>query len=60
MSRTHLAALRLLAALMAVFSLGACTNGINAGVDGGVAFIVFAGMLILMVGILYLILGRED
>ena len=38
----------------------ACTGGINAGEDGGVAFIVFAAMLVLFIGILWLILGRED
>jgi hypothetical protein len=38
----------------------ACTGGINAGEEGGVAFIVFAAMLVLFIGILWLILGRED
>ena len=38
----------------------ACTGGINAGEDGGVAFIVFAGMLLAFLGILWLVLGRED
>jgi anti-sigma factor RsiW len=38
----------------------ACTGGVNAGEEGGVAFIVFAGMLILMVLVLWLALGRED
>jgi hypothetical protein len=37
-----------------------CTGGINAGEDGGVAFIVFAAMLVVFLGILWLILGRED
>jgi hypothetical protein len=47
------------AALFAVVS-GACTGGINAGEEGGPAFIVFTGMLIVTVLILWLVLGRED
>ncbi len=41
-------------------ALAGCTGGINAGEDGGVAFIVFAGMLLAFLGILWLVLGRED
>ena len=37
-----------------------CTGGINAGEDGGVAIIVYAAMLVVFLGILWLILGRED
>ncbi len=37
-----------------------CTGGINAGEEGGVAFIVFAGMLVAFLAILWLVLGRED
>ena len=37
-----------------------CTGGINAGEEGGLAFIVFAVMLVAFLGILWLILGRED
>ena len=44
----------------ASFVSTACTGGINAGEEGGVAFIVFAAMLVLFIGILWLILGRED
>jgi hypothetical protein len=40
--------------------LGACTGGINAGEEGGVAFIAFTGMLIVTIAILYYFLGRED
>jgi hypothetical protein len=54
------AAARLLVAAIALLGLGACTNGINAGEDGGVAFIVLAGTLILMCVVLWFILGRED
>jgi hypothetical protein len=38
----------------------ACTGGINAGEEGGLAFIVFAVMLLAFLGILWLVLGRED
>lgn len=51
---------RLLMALVCAVLLPACTGGINAGVDGGVAFIAFAGMLILLCVILWLAIGRED
>jgi hypothetical protein len=47
-------------ALFAALFSGACTGGINAGEEGGMAFIVFAGMLIVTVLILWLVLGRED
>jgi hypothetical protein len=54
MKRTALAALVLAA-------LSACSRGgINAGVDGGIAFIAFAGMLIVAGIILWLAIGRED
>ncbi|HEV2754246.1 MAG TPA: hypothetical protein VG318_00520 [Actinomycetota bacterium] len=52
--RTHLAAMMLLA-------LAGCTRtGINAGEEGGVAFILMAVMLILTAVILWVILGREE
>lgn len=39
----------------------ACSRpGINAGRQGGVAFIVFAVMLVLMGAVLWFFLGRED
>ena len=60
MSGSKLAMTRTLAAIAALLTLGGCTSGINAGVDGGVAFIALAGMLVLMVIILWFILGRED
>ena len=50
----------LAAALLAALVSGACTGGINAGEEGGPAFIVFTGMLIVTVLILWLVLGRED
>lgn len=46
------------AALFAL--LPACTNGVNAGREGGVAFIIFTVMLILMCVVLWLVLGRES
>ncbi len=38
----------------------ACTGGVNAGEEGGLAFIVFTGMLLAIVVVLWLVLGRED
>ena len=52
--------IRLVAALAALLTLSSCTNGVNAGKDGGVAFIGMAVMLLLMVGVLWFILGREE
>ena len=49
-----------LAVAVVALALSACTGGINAGEQGGVAFIVFAGMLLAFLGILWLVLGRED
>jgi hypothetical protein len=52
--RTALSALVLVA-------MSACTReGINAGEEGGVAFIAMAGMLILTVFLLWFFLGRND
>ena len=46
---------------LATTALGStsCTGGINAGEKGGTAFIVFTGMLLVTLAILWLILGRE-
>ncbi|MBA2272398.1 MAG: hypothetical protein H0W21_00645 [Actinobacteria bacterium] len=38
----------------------ACSGGINAGEDGGIAFILFTIMLLAVVGVMAFILGRED
>ena len=55
------AASRSAATAGAVALLGtSCTGGINAGEEGGLAFIVFAIMLVAFLGILWLVLGRED
>ena len=45
----------------ALLLLSACTRpGINAGEEGGAAFILMAVMLILTCAILWFILGREE
>ncbi len=56
---TLLVRLRLLLGALLLVVPAACTGGINAGEKGGTAFIVMTGMLLLMLGILWLILGRE-
>ncbi|CAN5318876.1 hypothetical protein BH20ACT22_BH20ACT22_14320 [soil metagenome] len=38
----------------------ACSGGVNAGEDGGIAFILFTIMLLAVVGVMAFILGRED
>jgi hypothetical protein len=43
-----------------LLTLSACTNGIDAGKKGGVAFIGLTIMLLGMLFLLWLILGRED
>lgn len=37
-----------------------CGGGVNAGEEGGVAFILFTIMLLVMIGVLAVVLGRED
>jgi hypothetical protein len=49
---------RLLAPVALIVST-ACSGGINAGEKGGVAFVAFAGMLLLVLGIMWLVLGRD-
>jgi hypothetical protein len=58
--RAFASRLRVAAAVTTTVLLGACTGGINAGEEGGVAFIAFTGMLIVTIAILYYFLGRED
>ncbi len=55
--RLNRARLGLGAILLAL--LPSCTNGVNAGREGGVAFILFTVMLILTVVVMWIILGRE-
>jgi hypothetical protein len=52
------AKVQFLAAALAV-TASSCTGGINAGKEGGVAFIAFAGMLIVMLVALWIVIGRE-
>jgi hypothetical protein len=52
--------LRFWIALAIASALSSCGGGINAGEDGGVAFVAFAVMLIITVAVLYFFLGRED
>ncbi|MGI8774955.1 MAG: hypothetical protein ACR2KQ_08085 [Actinomycetota bacterium] len=59
--RSRTPALRLVvASMLLLFSSTACTSGINAGEQGGVAFIALAGMLIVGCVILWFVLGREE
>ena len=51
---------RTVSAALAAGALSACTGGVNAGEEGGIAFILFAGMLIVGCAIMWLILGREE
>ncbi len=55
-SRARLAVVTVLVGLVAT----ACSGGINAGEDGGIAFILFTIMLLAVVGVMAFILGRED
>lgn len=50
---------RVLASSGLLLTLASCSGGVNAGKQGGVAFILMAVMLVLMVAILWFILGRE-
>ena len=52
--------LRLLSALALLAWLPACTGGINAGEQGGMAFVAFTAMLIVTVAILWFSIGRKD
>ena len=51
---------RLVAACLSLVTLSACSGGINAGVQGGRAFIAFTAMLLVTLGILWLAIGRGD
>lgn len=47
--------------LVASLGLSACTRtGVNAGEEGGIAFVLMAIMLVVTVAVLWFILGRED
>jgi hypothetical protein len=45
---------------IATMALTACTGGINAGEQGGQAFIAFTIMLLITIAVLWYFLGRED
>jgi hypothetical protein len=53
-------AARAVAGILALATLTSCTGGINAGEQGGRAFIGFTVMLVLTAAILYFVLGREE
>ena len=56
--RTHM---RTTASAGLLLLLSGCSRtGINAGEDGGQAFVLFTVMLLLTVAILWFILGREE
>ncbi len=47
-------------AVLAGLLAAGCSGGVNAGEDGGIAFILFTIMLLAVVGLMAFILGRED
>jgi hypothetical protein len=49
-----------LGALLATIVCSSCTGGINAGEQGGEAFIAFTVMLLITIAVLWFFLGRED
>lgn len=52
---------RTLLVAVALLATSACSRpGINAGERGGLAFIAFAAMLVIMVAVLAIFLGKED
>lgn len=53
--------IRVALSALLLLTMSACTGaGIDAGHDGGVAFIAMAGMLVLTVFLLWFFLGRND
>jgi hypothetical protein len=51
---------RLVAACAGLLATPACSGGINAGEQGGRAFIAFTAMLLVTLGALWLSIGRGD
>lgn len=49
-----------LAAVLLLLSSACTKTGINAGEEGGQAFVLFTVMLLATIAILWFILGRED
>ncbi|MGH2735037.1 MAG: hypothetical protein ACRDKZ_05625 [Actinomycetota bacterium] len=53
--------LRIVLATVLLLGATACTGtGINAGEEGGKAFIAFTGMLVVTVIVLAIVLGKEE
>lgn len=52
--------LRLALASLSLVLMSACTTSLNAGDEGGIAFILFSIMLIVTGAILWFIIGREE
>ena len=52
--------IRLALAAGLLSSLSACTNGVDAGKQGGIAFIGFTVMLVITCVIMWWILGRDN
>jgi hypothetical protein len=48
------------AAVLLVAMTACASPGVNAGEEGGVAFIMFAVMLVITYAVLWFIFGRED
>ncbi len=58
---TPLTKVRTLCLAFFVLSTAACSRpGVNAGVQGGRAWILFSVMLLAMLVVLWIIIGRED
>lgn len=51
--------LRALLGALTMCLLSACGTGVNAGEEGGIAFIAFTVMLIVTIAVMYFFLGRE-
>ena len=54
------ARLRMFLVVPSLVAAAACGPGVDAGEDGGVAFIILAGLLVVTGIILYIAIGRED
>lgn len=51
---------RLVGACLGLLATSACSGGINAGEQGGRAFIAFTAMLLITLAALWLSIGRGD
>ena len=60
MRRAQGAVLRVAAGALMALLLAACGGGINAGEEGGRAFVAFALMLVITLGALWIAIGRGD